>query len=479
LYWAPGDREGSGGGRASAVAERVPEQRGFIGQAEDPQMAQSLDSRPGGSVPAAADLELERASCDLQHRMAGLESANARLQQALDVSEALRAEAESANRLKDEFIATVSHELRTPLNTIRLWSHMLAEGGLCAADAAQGAQVLERSALAQQHLIDDLLDISRMSRGQLRLELRSTDLIQAVAAAAAQIKPLAQARQIRLATDLAGGTAMVRADADRIQQVAWNLLTNAVKFTPAGGRIDVWLHRVDDRMELEVRDTGMGIDAHLLPHVFDRFRQGVASARRQGGLGLGLSIAKQLAELHGGSISAESAGPGRGALFRVCLPLSRAASGIQESVGGRCRTAPPNLSKIEVLIVDDEPFAREALARLLEQNGASVRAVGSCAAAREALTLRRPDVLVADIRMPEEDGYSLLRALRREEQEHHEQRIPALAVTAFARLEDRQRALAASFDEHLPKPVDPDRLLAAVAMLARRPAKNPCGGDTR
>jgi CheY-like chemotaxis protein len=205
----------------------------------------------------------------------------------------------------------------------------------------------------------------------------------------------------------------------------------------------------------------------------------VASARRQGGLGLGLSIAKQLAELHGGSISAESAGPGRGARFRVCLPLSRAASGIQESAGGSCRTAPPNLSKIEVLIVDDEPFAREALARLLEQNGASVRAVGSCAAAREALTLRRPDVLVADVGMPEEDGYSLLRALRREEQEHHEQRIPALAVTAFARLEDRQRALAASFDEHLPKPVDPDRLLAAVAMLVRRPAKNPCGGDTR
>jgi signal transduction histidine kinase/CheY-like chemotaxis protein len=431
-------------------------------------MAPIIDARTAGVAPPGARLELERARDDLQHRVKGLEFANARLQQALDTSEALRAEAERANRSKDDFIATVSHELRTPLNTIRLWSHMLAQGKLSPADAAQGAKVLERSALAQQQLIDDLLDLARMSRGQLRLELRDTRLVEAVEAALAQTLPLAQARQVRVAADLEGGTGVVRADVDRVQQVAWNLLTNAVKFTQPGGRVEVRLHRAHDRMELEVRDTGIGIHPQFLPFVFDRFRQGPGTARRQGGLGLGLAIAKQLVELHGGAISAQSDGPGQGALFRVCLPLGGAASGIRESGGAGQPAGLADLSRIEVLLVDDEPLAREALACLLEQNGAVVRAVGSCAAARKAVTLHRPDVIVADIGLPGEDGYSLLRALRREEQKRHERRIPALAVTAFARLEDRQRALAASFDDHLPKPIDPARLLAAVASLATR-----------
>jgi len=399
-------------------------------------------------------------------RIAELVIANARLRDELRSSEALRQQAEHANLSKDEFIATVSHELRTPLNTIRLWSRMLAEGKLSEDDAARGAKILERSALAQQQLIDDLLDLSRMSRGQLRLELKDTRLVEAVEAAIAQTVPLAQARQIQLVADLAGGVDPVRADADRIQQVAWNLLTNAVKFTPSGGRVLVRLHRAADRMELQVSDTGIGIEPEFLPFVFDRFRQGTTgTARRQSGLGLGLAIAKQLVELHGGTISAESRGSGQGALFRVCLPLGRPGE-VQESSGVRRVTRLPDLSRVEVLLVDDEPSAREALARLLEQCGALVRAVGSCAAAREAMTQHRPDVIVADIGMPEEDGYSLLRTLRREEQERHQRRIPALAVTAFARLEDRQRALAASFDDHLPKPVDPDRLLAAVALLA-------------
>ena len=433
-------------------------------------MTQFSDLHNRGA-PASLRLELERESDDLQRRVTGLEFANARLRRALDTSEALREAAERANRSKDEFIATVSHELRTPLNTIRLWSRMLAEGNLSAADAARGGKVLERSALAQQQLIDDLLDLSRMSRGELRLELRDVRLIEAVEAAIAQTLPLAQARQIRLAADVAGGTATVRADADRIQQVAWNLLTNAVKFTSPGGRVDVRLRRVAVRMELEVRDTGIGIDAQFLPFVFDRFRQGaVCAARRQSGLGLGLSIAKHLVELHGGTISAASPGPGMGASFTVSLPLGRAAGEAAAIAGTDCRPAAPNLSRIEVLLVDDEPSAREALGRLLEQYGASVRAVDSCAAARRAVTQLRPDVIVADIAMPEEDGYSLMRGLRREERERRERRIPALAVTAFARLEDRQRALAASFDDHLPKPVDPDRLLTAVATLARSKA---------
>jgi signal transduction histidine kinase len=299
-------------------------------------MAQFSDSRSDGGPPSFAHLELERAREHLQARVTGLEFANARLQQALDTSESLRAEAERANRSKDEFIATVSHELRTPLNTIRLWSRMLADGKLSAGDAAEGAKILERSALAQQQLIDDLLDLSRMARGQLRLQLRNTRLVDVVEAAIAQTIPLAQARQIRLAADLAGGAAPVRADADRIQQVTWSLLTNAVKFTPTGGRVDVRLHRAGDRMALEVRDSGSGIDPRLLPFVFDRFRQGAAgTACRQSGLGLGLAIAKQLVELHGGTISAESGGPGQGSLFRVCLPLGTSASGIQEGVGAR------------------------------------------------------------------------------------------------------------------------------------------------
>ncbi|MGH8270479.1 MAG: sensor histidine kinase, partial [Steroidobacteraceae bacterium] len=247
---------------------------------------------------------------DAYARIAELALADTRLRDELRRSEALRQEAEHANRSKDDFIATVSHELRTPLSTIRLWSRMLAEGGLSEDDAAQGAKILERSALAQQQLIEDLLDLSRMSRGQLRLELKDTRLIEAVEAAIAQTTPLAQSRRIELAADLAGGTDFLRADTDRIQQVAWNLLSNAVKYTLPGGRVDVSLRRTHDLLELEVRDTGIGIDPQFLPFVFDRFRQGAAgAARRQGGLGLGLAIAKQLVELHGGTIYAESRGP--------------------------------------------------------------------------------------------------------------------------------------------------------------------------
>lgn len=433
-------------------------------------MAHSLAS-PGPGLLMREDLASLMA--DANARIAELALANARLRDELRRSEAQRQDAEHANRSKDEFIATVSHELRTPLNTIRLWSRMLAEGGLSREDAAQGAKILERSALAQQQLIDDLLDLSRMSRGQLRLELKDMRLIEAVEAAIAQTAPLAQARQIELAADLTGGTDPVRADVDRIQQVAWNLLNNAVKYTPPGGRVDVMLLRTRDLMELEVRDTGIGIDPQFLPFVFDRFRQGTAgTARRHSGLGLGLAIAKQLVELHGGTIYAESRGPGQGASFRVCLPLGRPAGEVRDSLEaghepGLPTAGLPDLSGAEILLVDDEPLAREALARLLEHCGAAVCAVGSCAAAREAVTRHRPDVIVADIGMPGEDGYSLLRGLRREEEQQHQRRIPALAVTAFARLEDRQRALAASFDDHLPKPVDPDRLVAAVAALAR------------
>jgi signal transduction histidine kinase/CheY-like chemotaxis protein len=412
-------------------------------------------------------------------RIAELALANSRLRGELKSSAARRKHAERANRCKDEFIATVSHELRTPLNTIRIWSRWFAEGKLSAGDAARGGGILERSARAQQQIIDDLLDLSRMARGQLRLELEDTSLVDAVRGAIAQALPLAEARQIRLAADLAGGAESVCADAVRIQQVVGNLLTNAVKFTPSGGRVDVRLRRAGDRVELEVSDTGVGIDPRFLPFIFDRFRQGgTDAASRQGGLGLGLAIVKQLVELHGGTIRAESRGPGQGASFTVCLPLGRPAVEIRESLGAGSNRLLPDLSRTEILLVDDEPSAREVLARVLEQHGAVVRAVASCAAAREAMALHRPDVIMADIGMPGEDGYCLLRSLRREERRRRERRIPALAVTAYARQEDRRRALAASFDDHLPKPVDPDGLVLAVAALAKA-AKGPCGGGRR
>lgn len=268
----------------------------------------------------------------LRARLRALESANARLEKALGAAESLREQAECANRSKDEFIATVSHELRTPLNTIRLWSRMLADGHLSEDDVVRGAKILERSALAQQQLIDDLLDLARMSRGQLRLELKDMPLIEVVEAAIAQTMPLAQARRIQVAVDLAGGADPVRADADRIQQVACNLLTNAVKFTPPGGRMRVRLQRAGGRMELEVCDSGIGIDPQFLPFVFERFRQGtVRPPRRHDGLGLGLAIAKQLVEMHGGTISAESGGPGRGATFTVRLPLGGPAGAVEDA----------------------------------------------------------------------------------------------------------------------------------------------------
>jgi signal transduction histidine kinase len=277
----------------------------------------------GLSAPAGSDIE----SSLLRARLIELESSNARLRDALKSSEALREEAERASRSKDEFIASVSHELRTPLNTIRLWSRMLAEGRLAERDVAQGAKILERSALAQQQLVEDLLDLTRIARGQLRLELRRGRLVEVVEAAIAHAMPLAHARQVQLYADLVDGADPVRADPDRIQQVAWNLLTNAVKFTPAGGRVDVRLRAVGNRMELEVRDTGIGIDPEFLPYVFDRFRQAAAGTpRRDGGLGLGLSIAKKLVEPHGGSICAESRGKGQGAAFRVRLPLAAQTS---------------------------------------------------------------------------------------------------------------------------------------------------------
>jgi two-component system, chemotaxis family, CheB/CheR fusion protein len=390
---------------------------------------------------------------------------DARLQEALRSARQLRARAEGANRAKDEFISTVSHELRTPLNTIRLWSRIFVDGKVQAHHIVEGGKIIDRAALAQQQLIDDLLDVSRMASGQLRLAMRDTMLIDAVEAAVETIHSLADGRRITLTTDLSDEVGIVHIDPDRIQQVVWNLLANAVKFTPEGGRVHVRVARVDGTVEIEVRDTGIGIHEEFLPHVFDRFRQAEQGAsRRFAGLGLGLSIAKQLIELQGGTVTARSEGMGRGATFTVYLPLERRLASDQDKESILHGEA-ASLRGADLLLVEDETAARAATHFLLEQRGATVRSAQSAAQARQALTVRRPDAIIADIGMPDEDGYAFLRALRRFEQEQGLPPVPAVAVTAFARPADRDCALGAGFNEHLSKPVDPDELVAVLAQL--------------
>lgn len=394
---------------------------------------------------------------------------DARLHDALHSAQQLRVAAESANRAKDEFISTVSHELRTPLNTIRLWSQMFVSGKLHDRDLMiEGAKVIDRAAQAQQQLIDDLLDVSRMATGHLRLVLRDARLDKVIENAMDAVRPLAQIRQIILEADLSPEVGLVRIDPDRIQQVVWNLLSNAVKFTPEGGHAALRLRRVNEIVQIEVSDSGRGIRPEFLEHVFDRFRQAEAgAARRHGGLGLGLAIARQLVDLHGGTIKAHSDGEGRGATFTVRLPLERRFAATDEPDSAAALEDTDTLRGIEILLIEDESMTRNATALMLEQYGSQVRAVNSAARAGEAFEIRRPDVIVADVGMPDEDGYSLLRRLRSREQEQNWPRVPSVAVTAFARSEDRQLALAAGFDEHVPKPVNPERLVSVLAALVR------------
>jgi two-component system CheB/CheR fusion protein len=373
-----------------------------------------------------------------------------------------------ANNAKDEFIATVSHELRTPLNTIRLWVRMLQSGKLPEEERLSGVRTVERAALAQQKLIDDLLDVSRIASGKMRLNFQQVRFADCLLNAFDAINPVANARGQRLEVHVAEDIGLVRADPDRIQQVVWNLLSNATKFTPKGGRIALAARRNGDDVEITVTDSGIGISPEFLPFVFSKFRQADSSAsRKHSGLGLGLGIVKQLVELHGGSIDMASAGEGRGTMCTVILPLPLVSERDSES---RTVSAPQgaDLKGIEVLLVEDEAATRETTRRLFESAGATVRAVDSAHAAHAVLLQWKPQIIVSDIGLPGEDGYTLLREVRIASRAAHSARIPALALTAFARADDRRRALEAGFDEHLAKPVDPDQLIAVVAELARR-----------
>jgi len=386
----------------------------------------------------------------------------------------------AANRAKDEFLATLSHELRTPVTGMLAWLWMLRRGHLDQAAAARAYETMEGSIRSLVRIIDDLLDVSRIIRGQLRLEAHPISLVPVVQAALDAVRPAADAKQIELETVLDPEAGPVHGDAARFQQVVWNLLMNSSKFTPAGGRVSVRLASRGTEVQVTVRDTGIGIPREFLPHVFERFRQANGGTTREhGGLGLGLAIVRHLVELHGGTVSAESPGSGEGATFTITLPLIATRDHTPSEIplvreeGAPVSRSP--LRGLRVLVVEDEPLTREALTTLLTQAGAEVGASGSAAHALEVLRTWRPSVLVADIAMPDEDGYALLRKLRALGSEEGRD-VPVLALTAHARPEDRERALAAGFQAYLAKPVDPSTLLDAIAELARgaaRPAEHP------
>jgi signal transduction histidine kinase/ActR/RegA family two-component response regulator len=375
-----------------------------------------------------------------------------------------REDAEMANRLKDEFLATLSHELRTPLNAILGWTTMLRDGNVQPRHVMRALDTIHRNATAQVQIVNDLLDVSRIVRGNVQLSPRLMSLGPLLTLSVESITPTAEAKGVSISVSLGSTPAFVWADPDRLQQVFWNLLSNAVKFTPAGGRVEVRMQTEGPEVRVEVADTGSGIAQAFLPHVFERFRQGDGSSTRtHGGLGLGLSIGRHLVELHGGRMLADSAGEGQGSTFAVYLPLRDADQHVRSSVTteGRARAATLDLDGTHVLIVDDEPDARELLRVMLSNTNARISEADSAAEALRIYSEDRPDIILADIAMPGQDGYSMLRAIRglpRGEGGH----ARAIAVSAYARREDRQRALKAGFNDHVCKPVQPDDLFAAL-----------------
>jgi PAS domain S-box-containing protein len=402
--------------------------------------------------------------------------ARAEAEQVAADKERLYREAQEASRLKDEFLATVSHELRTPLTAILGWAHLLRTGQLKDASGFTAIETIERNARAQSQLIDDLLDVSRIISGKLRIDVRPVDPNSFIESAIEAVRPAAEAKGVRVQRVIDTGVVTVSGDPVRLQQVIWNLLSNAIKFTPRGERVQVRLERVNSHIEIAVSDTGAGIAPEFLPYVFDRFRQADQRTTRQhGGLGLGLAIVRHLVELHGGTVRAESPGEGQGSTFTVLLPVAPVyqSAGQEERVHPAARDTlpayecPDRLDGVRVLAVDDEPDTRELLKAGLGQCGAEVTAVGSAAEALEAIAAAVPDLLISDIGMPEKDGYDLIRRVR-ELPAGNGGKVPAIALTAYARAEDRMQALRAGYQMHVPKPVELAELVAVAASLVRR-----------
>jgi signal transduction histidine kinase/ActR/RegA family two-component response regulator len=397
-------------------------------------------------------------------------------EQLLESERFARSEAERAGRIKDEFLATLSHELRTPLNAVLGWTRVLRKARGLSDELNNGLAVIERNAKSQAQIIGDLLDMGSIISGKVRLDIQAVDLRAILEAAVETVRPAADAKNIRLVTSLEPGLDPVHGDANRLQQVFWNLLANAVKFTPAGGQVTATLGSNGSQLEVSVTDTGEGIAPAFLPYIFDRFRQADASsARRHGGLGLGLSIVRQIVELHGGTVAAHSDGTGAGSTFRLKLPMLATSTEIFEDSGPRAmpeQTATPteelrlvDLAGMKILVVDDEPDSRALLERLLQDCHASVVTAGSAEEAMQVLARETPHALVSDIGMPGTDGYALLRKVRALKDAASE--IPAIAVTAYVRAEDKAMATRAGFSAHVCKPVDPAELQGTVERLVR------------
>jgi signal transduction histidine kinase/ActR/RegA family two-component response regulator len=385
-----------------------------------------------------------------------------------------RAQAEAVNRLKDEFLATLSHELRTPLNAILGWSHLLASGRTDPAMVERAIGIIRNNATSQSQLIEDILDVSRIIGGKLRLKIAPVALTDIIDSALDSVTPAAQAKAITIEREIED-IDPISGDPDRLQQVIWNLLSNAVKFTPREGRVAVRLVRQAGEVVLSVQDSGIGISPDFLPYVFDRFSQADGTAtRRHGGLGLGMAIVRHLAELHGGTVGAESAGVGQGATFTLTLPMHVAMPvSVDPEVGKHLAeeaAAPadlPPLDGLNVLVVDDDPDSRSFLRELLIEQGVSVATAGSTDEALQAFAERRPDVLVSDIAMPGEDGYDLIKRVRALSDQDGG-RTPAVALTAYVRSEDQRAAISAGYDRHISKPVDVAELVVAVAQLGHQ-----------
>jgi signal transduction histidine kinase len=425
------------------------------------------------AIAAQAAMAMDNAKLiqALRDRETELEKLAAEREQFLESERAARSEAERLSHLKDEFLATLSHELRTPLNAIQGWATLLRERKVSAEDHDRGLEAIERNVRVQAQIVNDLLDMSRIIAGKVHLEVQSLYLHEVIHNSIEGVRQSATAKNIRIHPLLDSRIGLVRGDPNRLQQVLWNLLTNAIKFTPKGGRVQVVLERVNSHVEICIEDSGIGIRSDFLPYVFDRFRQADPSTtRRFGGLGLGLSIVKNLVELHGGSVRVKSPGENQGSTFIVSLPVSHVRAEEHEE---RRRARPgdpvdaielPRLDDIRVLIIDDEPDGRALTARVLEGRGATVVCASNAKEGLEALAREHFDILLSDIGMPDMDGFEVIREVRRLDKSRSGP-LPAVAITAYARPEDRQRSLLAGFHMHLAKPIEARELIASIAGL--------------
>jgi signal transduction histidine kinase/ActR/RegA family two-component response regulator len=424
---------------------------------------------------ARAETEIARLMGHVREANERLVAATAHAQTMAERAQTMAEEADHANRLKDEFLGTISHELRTPLNAILGYARMLHNGTVTRDREARAAEIIERNATALTQIVEDVLDVSRIISGGTRLNVQRVELAAVVNEAIETVRPTADAKGVRVLTVVDPRHPIVSGDPARLQQVVWNLLSNAVKFTPSEGRIHLWLERTNSHVEIVVRDTGRGIRPDFLPHVFERFRQADGRVSREyNGLGLGLAISRHLVELHGGTIHAASDGEGTGATFRVRLPMTNVQTAPEgEPTRGHPRPEPgggdttrARLDGIHVLAVDDEEDSLTLLREILETAGAQVTTVASSQEALDAVEKMAPGVIIADIGLPRMDGFALIRRIR-QWPERSIREIPAAALTAYARSEDRQRALRSGFQMHLAKPIDPGELVAAVAAIAR------------